>query len=156
MGRPLSAEAQITTPPSAFQCFRTIILPLVACVTWGCTQALSRQSAGGCRRADSFSEGGITWLQSFVADTTDDTRSLKRTLGVDAVLPEHVFLVQVDSLCGNAAKSRSAAEGYKYDGKAAYVYKLGSQYVIDAPVAAGWQSMHIQDALFRHVGWLTR
>lgn len=124
--------------------------------TWACARALSSQAAGGCRPADSFSEGGVAWLKSFVADTTEDTKSLKRTLSVDALLPAQVFLVQVDTLCTNAAKSRSAAEGYEYDGKAAYVYKLGTQYVVDAPVEAGWQSMHVQDALFRHVGWLTR
>ena len=127
-----------------------------AAAVWGLARASGAQGGGGCHAPDAFSARGVGYLQSFVTSTDSSDVALRRRLNVDAVAPVQVFQVQVDAVCTQAARSRATEEDLAYDDAPAYVYQMGTQYVVDAPVIAGWQPMHVQDALFRHVGWLSR
>lgn len=133
----------------------TVPVLLMTLAAVGVVNASNAQGSG-CRAPDAWSEDGVAHLRDIVRGTSPSAAFLRTRLSIDASDTTEVYQVTVDSICTRAAQARATVLGDDFDGEPAYVYRMGTQYVVDEEAPDGYSPMLVLDSLFHEVGWIGR
>lgn len=118
----------------------------------------SVSQAQHCRALDEYARSGITNLRRIATSNKSGTVALRSSYGLSNIDTAAITLVADEALCARASSARDSIAGISPTGRAVYLLRMGSAYVVDPADArqSHYQPVYVFDSAWVYRGTLGR